>query len=106
MQVSDHLHTLGISIVIDKPTRMGPIRSYRQVRIRVRLPWAFRHDKGSSGENGSDDTLNEQGDSPRPVGFDEGRKVIDPLETSLRMENRLENRADIPQKMRIQKCFQ
>lgn len=40
--------------------------------MRVGLPWALRHNKGSSSEDGSDDALDQQGYSPRPVRFDKG----------------------------------
>lgn len=59
MKVSDHLHTVDVSIIINKPARIGVVRSPNGVRVSDHLPWALRHDKGPSSEDGSDDTLYE-----------------------------------------------
>ena len=84
VQVSDYLHTVDISVVVNKPTRTGSVKFCRKVRIRVGLPWALGHSKGAGSENCSDDTLDEQGYSPGPVRFNKGREVINPLRGPLR----------------------
>jgi hypothetical protein len=58
---------------------------YTEKEIRLKeLPRTFGHSQRACRKNGADDTLDEKGDAPRKVRFNEGTKVICPLKCTLK----------------------
>lgn len=63
MQICKDLQAFLVFVVVYKPTSHKS-KDGRTTWTKNRVPWAFGYEKSSSGEYGTNDTLDEKGETP------------------------------------------